>query len=466
MDTGPSTKENSWPINWSAFASFPRDAKPLVSTLLIITTLLLLSIGTLSLGWLFVDLISGDQRRAAEAAKASLPILAAAIGLPLLIWRLRILDRQTRISEDKTQIDRETHYTSIFSRSIDQLGQTREFKYSINTGGAADVVIRTAPNIEVRLGGIHSLTRLAEESQRDRAKIGSTLLSYVRENSWLDRDGSRSSKPLIPEGRIGIWAYKYRQGIQNDDDRKQYEKWRDTFVSNGKIESNWGLPLTETRVDVNEAIDAISKSDFDAATTAPLRFFECLFVARQFDDALLSRVQFERCTFVRCSFFPKQSNQLTFHKSTFISSLLKAKDNKLSFSECRSETLKLDIQRCDVDLISCHMNSLRIDTNEEHNTIKFNGGYFHKMWIDNGTYSIRGRMTVFSDSNFEGLRFDSSSSLKNCGFPDSLFGATDLSEATIEPAASLSAAKGDEKTRLPKDSVRPPLWPDLNPEQE
>jgi hypothetical protein len=88
----------------------------------------LVLIAILAIGWLFADLVSGDQKRASEAVKAALPILAAAIGLPLLIWRLRILDRQTRISEDKTRIDRETHYTSIFSRSIDQLGQTREVK--------------------------------------------------------------------------------------------------------------------------------------------------------------------------------------------------------------------------------------------------------------------------------------------------------------------------------------------------
>jgi hypothetical protein len=181
-------QKTEWPIKFDTLRPPTAFSVPVsvIGILIFITCIL---IAVLALAWLLADLISGDQRRASDAAKTALPLLAGAIGLPLIVWRLLILDRQTRISDEKTQIDRETHYTSIFSRSIDQLGQTRELKTSISTESGLLETTKTVPNIEVRLGGIHSLSRLAEESIRDREKIGNLLRSYIRENSWSDRTG-------------------------------------------------------------------------------------------------------------------------------------------------------------------------------------------------------------------------------------------------------------------------------------
>jgi hypothetical protein len=262
----------------------------------------LIFIAILAIGWLLADLVSGDQKRASEAVKAALPILAAAIGLPLLVWRLRILDRQTRISEDKARIDRETHYTSIFSRSIDQLGQTREVKSFNPNDESAESIARTAPNIEVRLGGIHSLVRLAEESVRDRGKIGHTLLSYVRENSWSDRNGIAVIPVEKPRNSSWDWSYAYSDGKITEEAEAKLISWEKNNAEQLKQQRSWGAVLKETRVDVNEAIDAIPKVRSEPFKEEKLRFYECLFVGVKFQTAILDLCRFDRCTFVRLFF--------------------------------------------------------------------------------------------------------------------------------------------------------------------
>lgn len=171
---------HSWPITFKNVKHPPQPLAIALCVVGILVALWLTALTLIAIGRLAFDLFGGDQLRATEAIKSLLPLAAAAIGLPLIIWRLLILDQQTRISEQKTQIDRQTHYTSIFAKSIEQLGQTKEIKENRERNGVLETLSQTLPNIEVRLGGIHSLARLAEESKRDAIKIENTLLSYVR----------------------------------------------------------------------------------------------------------------------------------------------------------------------------------------------------------------------------------------------------------------------------------------------
>jgi hypothetical protein len=278
-------------------------------------TLLCLSVA--SIVWLGVDLFSGDASRAREATKSLLPIAAAAIGLPLIVWRLIILNRQTATAEHKTQIDRETHYTSIFSKSVEQLGGTREWKEIREHGGKFESVSRTVPNIEVRLGGIHSLSRLAEESSRDVEKIENTLLSYVRENSWHDRDGVRAARPPRPSvNQYRPWAPAYRKGVVEEAQKARFEKWEKQDEGLRTSFRSWGRDLPETRVDVTEAITAIPNINPNRNVSS--NFDECLFVGRVFGAVEFGNAHFRRCTFVRCRFLEGASS-LEFEGCNFLS---------------------------------------------------------------------------------------------------------------------------------------------------
>ncbi len=72
------------------------------------------------------------------------------------------------------EINREGQITERFTRAIDQLGAVADDK---------------SPKIEIRLGAIYALERIARDSERDHGPIVEILTAYVGENSpWPPRD--------------------------------------------------------------------------------------------------------------------------------------------------------------------------------------------------------------------------------------------------------------------------------------
>lgn len=62
-------------------------------------------------------------------------LLTAIIGLPFLFWRTILADRQTKtaqkqtvIAQEKASIDEQTHYTTLYIKSIELLGQLASLK--------------------------------------------------------------------------------------------------------------------------------------------------------------------------------------------------------------------------------------------------------------------------------------------------------------------------------------------------
>src|SRR5258708_3140995 len=70
------------------------------------------------------------------------------------------------------QLAQEGQVTDRFTKAIDQLGSTR-----VDKDG------KSSPNLEVRLGGIYALERLANDSPKDHAAVIEVLTTYVRENA-------------------------------------------------------------------------------------------------------------------------------------------------------------------------------------------------------------------------------------------------------------------------------------------
>jgi hypothetical protein len=74
------------------------------------------------------------------------------------------------------QINREGQITERFSKAIDHLGESGDGK------------------VDVRLGGIYALERIAKNSKDDRATIAEILTAFVRGHStWSDPDGDADS---------------------------------------------------------------------------------------------------------------------------------------------------------------------------------------------------------------------------------------------------------------------------------
>jgi hypothetical protein len=129
------------------------------------------------------DLVQGF----ASVAQAAAVGLAGVVGLVGLFFTWRSL-RQTRDSQAQTQentqrtleLTEQGQITERFTRAIDQLGATDE-----TTG---------KPKLEIRLGGIFALERIAWDSpERDYSTVMEVLTAYVRENTSQPPGTSKGS---------------------------------------------------------------------------------------------------------------------------------------------------------------------------------------------------------------------------------------------------------------------------------
>lgn len=455
-----SARANNWPITFD-FLNWPSAFTRPVTTAGVGLVVILLVIAIFSIGWLLADLVSGDTKRAAEAVKAALPLLAATIGLPLIIWRLRILDRQTRIAEDKTRIDRETHYTSIFSRSIDQLGQTRDVKSS--EVGDGDPVTRTAPNIEVRLGGIHSLVRLADESARDRDTIQNVLLSYVRENSWSDRNGVVTSLPLRARNLTSEWSYYYSRGKVTPEAEAELGAWEKKEAEASNKRRAWARLLKETRVDVNEATDAIPKVRQELSEQGPLKFYESLFVGTRIGSNVSNLSRFERCTFANCTF--GGATRYRFLNCTFVDCTINdVVGGELSFSRCTIDHLNIHkLERSSLTLFASSASDLSVSVAESA-LVDLSHSNLHKPWISGyGEVELKFNQASLAQGYIIGLRASKSSDFQHCALAQTHLESLDLSEVEKISEAALARTVGNAGTRHPVLLPRPFAWPDFDP---
>lgn len=458
--------KTGWPIDFEKL----RKAPPLwlstiISTTAILLGLALLIFGLIAIGRLGVDLIAGTTERASEATKSILPLAAAAIGLPLIIWRLIILSQQTRAAEEKTQIDRETHYTSIFSRSVEQLGQTKEVKETKINNGALETASKTVPNIEVRLGGIHSLNRLAETSNRDVKKITNMLLSYVRENSWTDRNGNLVSRPERKRADDFYWRYYHAKG-EGDQHRKELNDWLDDTKLEVQHEEEWTAGLPDSRVDVNEAIDALS----DVADIIPTQdtgvFYESLFVGRSFKSKVLRSYFFERCIFIKCKFEAKDAGYLDFIDCRLIGCSIELARTTVYFG--RSSIINLYVSESQSGTIQFHacdlMNSHFWKSEDLKLTCSYSTMYECYIQGSEGSRSLLNlKSSGFAKTRFFSLKLHPDSVISEAGFADVTLQKVDMSDATVSDS-NLNDIKSEPLSLHPSSLPRPDNWPPYNPD--
>lgn len=461
-----STTQRGWPLKL-AFLENPPVAFSLPVSVIVISIFVAASaIAVIALAWLLIDLVSGDQKRAAEATKTALPILAGAISLPLIVWRLRILDRQTRISEQKTEIDRETHYTSIFSRAIEQLGETREIKRTVD---GVDTT-KTAPNIEVRLGGIHSLARLGEESLRDREKIKNILRSYVRENSWSDRAGDIVDKFEWPKARSTDWAYELESDSSDADAESRRMEWIEETKGLLSRAHEWMGRTPETRVDVNEAVDALASLPIGLPSDTKPFFYECLFVGRRFGTTALAAVDFRRCTFSKCTFDARDTRFELFDCDVMDSTFHCSNSNISILSSRLSNTNLYGNHNSSSALNSCGLYSLRLVNLPQ---LELNDSTLYKVTIvasfDSDRSLRSAKIDLFDSivvgSSMRRMKLLPESNLYFATSPTITFDDMDLSGVSNIAPGTLRNTKADATTLHPSKALRPPSWPKFKPRQ-
>lgn len=165
MVTRPEPKMQKRTASWVAVAGL----SGLVAILLILIIASVLAIPSYlvhrDLGQSVTDLNPQELAKAKNDVRATL--LQGIAGL-LLVAGAVATWRQLRTSRDQLRLDREGQITDRFAKAIEQLGDTK---------------------LEVRLGGLYALERIANSSEVDRRAIIDVLTSYVRDHSpWPPKE--------------------------------------------------------------------------------------------------------------------------------------------------------------------------------------------------------------------------------------------------------------------------------------
>ncbi|MDP4032229.1 MAG: pentapeptide repeat-containing protein [Pseudorhodobacter sp.] len=123
-------------------------------------------------------------------------LIVALLGAPFLIWGTLIKHRTLSAQMDGQITDR-------IAKAVEQLGAEKTVKQPDENGAVAE---RTRPNIEVRIGAILSLERIAQDSTshdhgRDHVRVMEILCAYLRENAPASGAEERNPKkhPTIEE---------------------------------------------------------------------------------------------------------------------------------------------------------------------------------------------------------------------------------------------------------------------------
>jgi Pentapeptide repeats (8 copies) len=164
----------------------------------------------------------GDFKDRVEVAKVFFPVLVTLIGGPLLIWRVITAHWSAQAARQQAQTAREAHYTDLFTKAIEQLGATREVKETKESlevpGVKREPVTRTEANLEMRLGAIYALERIAKDSERDQMTIINVVSAYARSEQntgarkvlpnewWKTKDGYNLWVNSIPRLRPDVQA--------------------------------------------------------------------------------------------------------------------------------------------------------------------------------------------------------------------------------------------------------------------
>jgi hypothetical protein len=113
-------------------------------------------------------------------------LIAALLGAPFLLWRSLVAQRTVNIAQ-------ESHITDLIAKAVEQLGAEKTVKRIVKTDTETKSEEETVPNLEVRIGAILALERLARQNLGVHVQIMEILTAYIRENA------KAKDAPKLPE---------------------------------------------------------------------------------------------------------------------------------------------------------------------------------------------------------------------------------------------------------------------------
>jgi uncharacterized protein YjbI with pentapeptide repeats len=169
-------------------------------------------------------------------------LIVAFLGAPFVIYGTWLKHRTVEIESAKFTVDR---FDS--SKFLEQLGAMR----TVTIDGKDESV----PNIEVRMGAILSLERIAQDSTvhdkgRDHVRVMEIFCAYIRENS-------NARKPV--DFPLAEWVPL--KDNASEEERAEHEKLRKARFDpeGGPLARQWAQNLPKPRADVQLALTVIGR---------------------------------------------------------------------------------------------------------------------------------------------------------------------------------------------------------------
>jgi uncharacterized protein YjbI with pentapeptide repeats len=347
--------------------------------------------------------------------KVLLP-LAGAIGAPFVIWR-------TAVAHQQTGIQREGHYTSLFTRAVEQLGATREVKVwrEGSDGAQPTQFAMTEANLEVRLGAIYALERIAQDSARDHWPIMEVLCAYVRNHS-------NCGEPIRDPG----------------------------VVQNGERDLTWAYHVPDVRVDIQAILTVIGRRSIGRVRVEEARKQELDFTGANLQKAVLTG-SFSRANFYRADLTGARVTNCDVARSSFFeaSSLVHA-----NVTDCGLEDTTTFLS--DGILLGVSFRNCRLPR-AGFAAIEIDRCRFYRCDLGEADFSgstlryVQFFSSNLKDADFEAAKFKGGSMGRSDLTEANFFGA-DLSDVSGLNTKALEKAFGDNGTLLPRRVKRPSLW--------
>jgi hypothetical protein len=264
--------EGEWvPISFKASVDLAKRAAAPISVAAFLGVSALFGLGVFLI-WRLIELSwSGSPDESIRAASAALTAIAAIFGAIFLCWRTIVAHWSARASQHQASIAREAHLTTLFTKAVEFLGATREVKRhetGLTMVGSTSQLSSvpnsvTEPNIEVRLGAIYALERIAKDSERDHWPIMEVLCAYIR-------NPQNSGTPVLPESGKAFTA----------ESRKS---------------------VRSPRIDVQAALTVIGRRPPERIQYEVANGLRLNFEGANLQDAILSHADFSRASFKRAA---------------------------------------------------------------------------------------------------------------------------------------------------------------------
>ncbi|VVT21726.1 conserved membrane hypothetical protein [Roseovarius sp. EC-HK134] len=214
---------------------------------------LLLFGGTLWQVWQMLS--GGDTAFAGRQSLGAGALVAALLGAPFVVWG-------TVLKQRTVDFQQEGHITDRINKAVEQLGAEKTEKvYTMGDDNKPIQAERTVPAIEVRIGAILSLERIAQDSTRydkgrDHVRVMEILCAYVRENS-----NARAPRDFpLPK-------WKSLKHDATDEERKLHIEARKDRFDDGPFRTpkarKWAKDLPKPRADIAQALLVLGRRTTD-----------------------------------------------------------------------------------------------------------------------------------------------------------------------------------------------------------